>query len=184
MQKIYVWDLPLRFFHWSLMICVIGSIVTGSLGGNSFIWHFRFGYCIIGLLAFRIVWGFVGSKYSKFSSFPPSPVKAIEYVRGKAPSRLGHNPIGALSVYAILLTLIFQVSTGLFANDAIMWDGPFRNYVSNDTSDYLTSLHKISRLVLFFLIGLHLAAIAFYSWVKKEALVKAMLSGYKDSDGP
>jgi cytochrome b len=190
MQKIYVWDLPLRIFHWALVICVLGSIITGSLGGNSFIWHFRFGYCVIGLLAFRIVWGFAGSTYSKFSSFPPSPGKAIAYLKGEPSANLtpeqtpqthlGHNPLGAFSVYAILLALIFQVSTGLFANDAIMWDGPLRNYVSNDTSDLLTTLHKINRIVLLVLIGLHLAAMAFYTWVKKEPLVGAMMSGYKD----
>jgi cytochrome b len=193
MQKIYVWDLPLRIFHWGLVICVLGSIITGSLGGNSFIWHFRFGYCVIGLLAFRIVWGFAGSTYSKFSSFPPSPRRAISYLKGeqsrdvsadekKAVAHLGHNPLGALSVYAILLALIFQVSTGLFANDAIMWDGPLRNYVSNDTSDLLTTLHKINRVVLFALIGLHLLAMAFYTWVKKEPLVGAMVSGYKKNE--
>ncbi len=192
MQKIYVWDLPLRIFHWGLVICVLGSIITGSLGGNSFIWHFRFGYCVIGLLAFRIVWGFAGSTYSKFSSFPPSPGRAISYLKGepslgvsvdeKKAAHLGHNPLGAFSVYAILLALIFQVSTGLFANDAIMWDGPLRNYVSNDTSDLLTTLHKINRVVLFALIGLHLLAMAFYTWVKKEPLVGAMVSGYKKSE--
>jgi cytochrome b len=180
MNKVYVWDLPLRIFHWGLVICVLGSIITGSLGGNSFIWHFRFGYCLIGLLAFRIIWGFVGSRYSRFSSFPPSPNKAIAYLRGKQDGHLGHNPLGAFSVYAILLALVFQVSTGLFANDAIMWDGPLRNYVSNDTSDLLTSLHKINRIVLLVLIGLHLCAIAFYTWIKKERLVGAMVSGYKD----
>jgi cytochrome b len=191
MNKVYVWDLPLRIFHWGLVICVLGSIITGSLGGNSFVWHFRFGYCVIGLLAFRIVWGFAGSRYSKFSSFPPSPGKAIAYLKGapvtdlasgqKPAVHLGHNPLGAFSVYAILLALIFQVSTGLFANDAIMWDGPLRNYVSNDTSDFLTSLHKINRIILFVLIGLHLGAMAFYTWVKKEPLVAAMVSGYKDT---
>ena len=192
MQKIYVWDLPLRIFHWGLVICVLGSIITGSLGGNSFVWHFRFGYCVIGLLAFRIVWGFAGSTYSRFSSFPPSPGKAIAYLKGEPSTdlppgqmpqaQLGHNPLGAFSVYAILLALIFQVSTGLFANDAIMWDGPLRNYVSNDTSDLLTTLHKINRIVLLVLIGLHLAAMAFYTWVKKEPLVGAMVSGYKKSE--
>jgi cytochrome b len=196
MQRIYVWDLPLRIFHWGLVICVLGAIVTGSLGGNSFIWHFRFGYCVIGLLAFRIVWGFMGSQYSRFSSFPPSPGKAMAYLKseikgetssellsvGKPLSNLGHNPLGAFSVYAILLVLIFQVSTGLFANDAIMWDGPFKNYVSNDTSDLLTTLHQINRILLLALIGLHLAAMAFYTWVKKERLVGAMVSGYKEPE--
>jgi cytochrome b len=190
MTKVYVWDLPLRIFHWALLLCVVGSIVTGSIGGNGFIWHFRFGYALIALLAFRLIWGFFGSKYSRFSSFPPSPGRALEYLRnekatGRARSEptLGHNPIGAFSVYAMLIALIFQVCTGLFANDAIMWDGPLRNYVSNSTSDLLTSLHKINRIVLFCLIGMHLAALVFYTRIKKEPLVKAMISGYKDQSG-
>ena len=181
-QPVYVWDLPLRIFHWALVFCVAGSIISGSIGGNGFIWHFRFGYAVIVLLVFRIIWGFVGSKFSRFSSFPPSPGRAIAYLKDPATiekSVHGHNPLGAFSVYAMLACLVFQVSTGLFANDAIMWDGPLKNYVSNAWSDRLTSWHQINRMIMFVLIGTHLAAITFYTLFKKQPLVRAMLSGYK-----
>lgn len=187
MSKIYVWDLPLRIFHWALAFCVIACIVSANIGGNGFAWHFRFGYAVIALLVFRIIWGFAGSKYARFSSFPPSPSRAVSYLKNpdaharKHGEGHGHNPLGALSVYAMLLALCIQVGTGLFANDAIMWDGPLKNYVSNDTSDLLTSVHKINRIVLIALIALHLGAIAFYARIKKQKLVQAMISGYKDT---
>jgi cytochrome b len=178
-NKHYVWDLPLRVFHWGLLVCITGSFVTASLGGNLFVWHFRFGYAVIALVLFRLVWGFAGSRYSRFQSFPPSPSSALQYLRGKTAPTLGHNPLGALSVYALLLSLLVQVTTGLFANDGIMWDGPLRNWVTGETSDMITGWHKLNRIVLMVLIATHVCAIAFYTWVKKESLVKAMLTGYK-----
>jgi cytochrome b len=159
-NKHYVWDLPLRVFHWGLLVCITGSFVTASLGGNLFVWHFRFGY-------------------SRFQSFPPSPSSALQYLKGKTAPTLGHNPLGAFSVYALLLSLLVQVTTGLFANDGIMWDGPLRNWVTGETSDMITGWHKLNRIVLMVLIATHVCAIAFYTWVKKESLVKAMLTGYK-----
>lgn len=182
MTKIYVWDLPLRIFHWALVFCVVACIVSANIGGNGFAWHFRFGYCVIALLVFRIFWGFAGGTYARFSNFPPSPARALSYLKnpeGHADAH-GHNPLGAFSVYGMLLVLCIQVGTGLFSNDAIMWDGPLKNYVSNDTSDLLTSVHKINRIILIALIALHLGAIAFYARVKKQKLVQAMISGYKD----
>lgn len=180
----YVWDLPLRLFHWGLLICIVGSFVTATLGGNLFIWHFRFGYAVIALVLFRVVWGFVGTRFSRFASFPPSPSRAIKYLKGNAVPTLGHNPLGALSVYALLLSLAFQVATGVFSNDGIMWDGPLRNWVTGATSDMITGWHKTNRLVLLGLIGMHFCAIAFYTWVKKESLVKPMITGYKSDKHP
>jgi cytochrome b len=181
-MKIRVWDLPTRVFHWALVLCIIGSVVTVNLGGNWMEWHFRFGYAILVLLLFRLTWGFVGSRYARFSSFPPSPRAALAYLRGLPYAAPGHSPLGALSVYALLLALSFQVVTGLFSNDAIMWDGPLRHWVSNEVSDWLTSLHKANRVVLLGLIGLHLSAIAYYAWIKKQALVKAMWTGDQEFD--
>jgi len=180
--KIRVWDLPTRIFHWVLVLCVIGSIVTVNLGGNWMQWHFRFGYAILVLLFFRITWGFTGSRYARFNSFPASPRAALAYVRKQSHASAGHNPLGAFSVYLLLLVLLFQVVTGLFANDAIMWDGPLRHWVSNNTSDWFTTLHKANRFLLLALITLHLLAIACYTWVKKQALVKAMWTGDKEFD--
>ena len=172
-----VWDLPTRLFHWALAGCVVGSLVSINLGGNAVGWHFRFGYAILTLLVFRLAWGFVGPRYARFASFPPNPMAALRYLRGQERSVAGHSPLGALSVYALLLSLAFQAGTGLFANDAIMWDGPLRNTVSNATSDWLTSLHKTNRFVLLGLIALHLAAIAYYTLFKRKPLVRPMITG-------
>ena len=172
-----MWDLPTRLFHWSLVVCVAGSLISGNVGGNAFVWHFRFGYAIFTLLLFRVAWGVIGPRHARFAHFPPDPAAAWRHLRDSATHVAGHSPLGAFSVYAMLLSLAFQVGTGLFANDAIMWDGPLRSLVSGATSDWLTGLHKINRLVLIGLIVLHLAAITWYALVRREPLVRAMVSG-------
>lgn len=179
-----VWDLPTRVFHWALAACIVGSLVSVNLGGNAVGWHFRFGYAILALLLFRLCWGFAGPRYARFANFPPSPAAALRHLRGQGGASPGHGPLGALSVYLMLVALAFQVVTGLFANDAIMWEGPFAALVSNDTSDRLTTLHRINRIVVVALVVLHLAAIAWYRWVRKERLVAAMLSGDKPVAAP
>jgi cytochrome b len=176
-SAIRVWDLPTRLFHWALAVCVAGSLISIEIGGNAVGWHFRFGYAILTLLLFRLAWGFFGPRYARFSSFPPNPRATLDYLLGRSTHLAGHSPLAAWSVYALLLSLGFQVVTGLFANDAIMWDGPLRNRVSNDTSDWLTHLHESNRWVLLTLIGLHLAAIVAYRVLKRRNLVSAMIVG-------
>ncbi len=172
-----VWDLPTRLFHWLLAALVIGAFVTGNIGGNAIAWHFRCGYAILALVLFRIIWGFAGPHYARFASFPPNPLAALRYLRGASHAAPGHNPLGAFSVYALLLALALQVGTGLFANDAIMWDGPLKKLVTGETSDFLTKIHHINRFVIFGLVVLHLAAIVYYGRVKKMKLVRAMVGG-------
>lgn len=178
-SAVRVWDLPTRLFHWLLFACVVGSLVSVNLGGNAVGWHFRFGYAIMTLLLFRVLWGFVGPRYARFSSFPPSLAAALAYLRGARSTSPGHSPLGALAVYALLAALALQVATGLFATDDIMWDGPLEALVSNATVEWMTKVHKINRFVVIALIALHLAAIAWYSWVRKQSLVRAMLVGDK-----
>jgi cytochrome b len=181
-----IWDLPTRLFHWLLAGCIVGSLVSVKLGGNAIAWHFRFGYAILALVLFRLVWGLIGPRYARFASFPPSPVAALAYLRGRHPGSAGHNPLGAFSVYALLLALAVQVSTGLFANDSIMWDGPLKPLVSSATSDLLTTVHRVNRLVLLALIALHLAAIGWYAIARREPLLPPMLGGdrrYPDASG-
>ena len=180
-NTVRIWDLPTRLFHWLLLISVIGSFVSVNIGGNAMAWHFRFGYCALALILFRIVWGFMGSRYARFSSFPPNPTAALAYLKAGHSKTAGHNPLGALSVYALLLAMLFQGVSGLFANDAIMWDGPLKNLVSNATSDLLSKLHHLNEKVIFFLVALHIVAIIYYKKKKKESLVKPMLLGYKES---
>lgn len=183
-DRIRVWDLPTRLFHWALAACLVGSLVSVNLGGNAVGWHFRFGYAILALLLFRFAWGFAGPRYARFASFPPNPAAALRHLRGEGSDGPGHNPLGAFSVYALLLALGVQAGTGLFANDAIMWDGPLKHLVTNATSDALTRVHKFNRFIVIGLVLLHLAAIAFYSFVKRRRLVAAMITGDAALDPP
>ena len=175
--QIRIWDLPTRLFHWALVACMVGSLVSVNLGGNAMGWHFRFGYAILALLLFRLIWGFVGPRHARFADFPPNPAAAWRYLKGKHEHVAGHSPLGALSVYAMLLSLAVQAGTGLFANDAIMWDGPLRNLVTNETSDRLTAIHQVNRIVLIGLVLLHLLAIAWYALGRRQRLVPRMITG-------
>jgi len=181
LRKTRVWDLPTRLFHWALVILVVFSFISGNIGGNLVPWHYRSGYAILTLLLFRIVWGLVGSRHARFSSFIPTPGRVMAYLRGigrrDGEHTPGHNPLGAVSVYAILLALLFQVLTGLFANDDIVDQGPLAIWISKELSDRLTDLHVINRVVLLVLVALHLAAILFYYFYKRVNLVRPMLSG-------
>ncbi len=179
-QRIRLWDLPTRLFHWLLAGLVVASFVSGKIGGNAMDWHGKFGLAILGLLAFRLVWGFAGSTYARFVSFLPTPAKVLAHLRGQWRG-VGHNPLGAFSVFGLmLLVLAFQVGTGLFGNDDIAFRGPLYELIGKDLSDRLTGLHKLSVNVLIALVTLHIVAIAFYVRVKKDDLIRPMLTGWKD----
>lgn len=182
-RTIRIWDLPTRLFHWLLLLLVVASFVTGWVGGNLIEWHARAGIAITGLLAFRLVWGFVGSTYARFAHFVPGPGRLLAYVRGQWRG-LGHNPVGALSVLALLSILIFQAVSGLVANDDIAFEGPLYALVSKSTSDSLSSLHRQNFWIIIGLVSLHVLAIAFYALVKKDNLVKPMITGVKEVVDP
>jgi cytochrome b len=174
--KIQVWDLPLRIFHWLLALCVLASIVTGEIGGNLIDWHGRIGVLILGLLVFRLIWGFVGTTHARFASFFPTPAKIAAYLKGQWHGH-GHNPLGALSVFALLGVLATLVGAGLFANDDIAFQGPLFSLVGKDLSDRLSGVHALAFNFLAVLLILHIAAIIFYVRVKKHNLVVPMLTG-------
>lgn len=174
-----VWDLPTRLFHWALTICIVLGIVFVKIGGNAIEWHAYCGYTALALILFRVIWGFVGSWHARFTNFIPSPPKLIAFLRGQVDGGLGHNPLGALSVIALLGVILIQALTGLFADDDIFFQGPFAKYVSNDTVALLTSIHRFNQYIIFVLVGLHVAAISYYYFVKRENLVKPMVTGDK-----
>ena len=178
-QRIRLWDLPTRLFHWLLVILVFASFISGKMGGNAMDWHGKFGLAILGLLTFRLVWGIVGSTYARFASFFPTPGSVFAYLRGQWRG-VGHNPLGALSVFSLLGLLAFQVASGLFGNDDIAFRGPLHDLIGKDLSDRLTGLHKLSVNVLIALVVLHLAAIFFYIRIRKNNLLKPMLTGWQD----
>jgi cytochrome b len=183
MKKIIrVWDLPIRLFHWLLVIGIILSFVTVKIGGDAMELHARVGYCVLTLITFRICWGLVGSHHARFINFVPSPKGLLNYILGKTKAGLGHNPLGALSVLGLLFSVGLQAVTGLFANDDIMFEGPFAKYVSSGTVEFLTSVHRQNEKVLIILIALHLCAIFYYQKFKGENLIKPMLLGDKEID--
>lgn len=183
MKKIIrVWDLPIRLFHWLLVLCIAGSLVSVNLGGNAIEWHAYFGYSILSLLIFRFIWGFIGSKHARFSSFIPTRRAILEYLQGSTVRVLGHNPIGALSVFALLFVLSVQVITGLFVDDEIAFQGPLAKYVPNFVVSFLSEIHEGNQVVIYALITIHISAIWFYKKFKGENLIKPMLTGDKEID--
>ena len=178
-ERIKVWDLPIRIFHWLLLLLIVGAFVTGKVGGGAIDWHGRIGLAIIGLVVFRIIWGFIGSSHARFSSFVPTPSSLHAYLRGDWKG-VGHNPLGALSVLAMLVLIGIQTATGILSNDDIAFRGPLVDLVDKSLSDWLTSIHRVSINALIALIALHLASIVFYAKVKNDNLVKPMLNGWKE----
>ncbi|GAB4122815.1 MAG: cytochrome b/b6 domain-containing protein [Rubrivivax sp.] len=176
-----IWDLPTRVFHWALAAAVVAAVVSANVG--AMVWHFRFGYCVFALLLFRILWGFVGGRWSRFGSFLPTPGRLLRYLRGRAaPGEhldIGHSPLGALSVFALLAVLAVQVGTGLVGDDEISLVGPLNRFVDTATGIAATGWHKSNgKLMVIALVLLHVAAIVVYA-VRGRRLVPPMLTGDK-----
>lgn len=178
-----VWDLPTRLFHWLLAATIVGSVTTAQIGGNAMLWHFRLGYLALALIAFRLVWGFVGGRWSRWWSFVYGPGALLRYLRGASRPderhEVGHSPLGALSVFGLLAVLAVQVGTGLVADDEIANAGPLVRFVSGATTTSATGWHTdIGATLIYILVGLHVLAIAVYRWRGRD-LVRPMLGGDK-----
>jgi cytochrome b len=181
-RQFRLWDLPTRLFHWTLALGVIALSVSGQLGGGLMNWHGRIGLAVIGLLAFRLAWGLLGSTYARFIHFFPTPASIRAYLRGEWHGE-GHNPLGALSVFCLLSLLGVQAATGLFANDDIAFRGPLYDLAGKTLSNQLTALHHLLSKLVYLLVALHLGAIAFYAFARKQNLVQPMLTGTKEGEG-
>jgi len=183
MYSYQVWDLPTRLFHWILVGLVIFSFVTGKIGLSAMRYHEWSGFAILVLVVFRVVWGFVGGRQSRFSSFIKAPAAVMRYAsslfKKDSPPHIGHNPLGGWSILAMLLSLLIQAGTGLFANDDILTEGPLYALVSKQTSDWLTGIHHLNQKGLLVLILIHIAAVAFHLIAKRENLIKPMITGNK-----
>jgi cytochrome b len=184
LRAVRVWDLPTRLFHWSLAVCVVGSVASAKIGGNAMVWHFRFGFVVLALLGFRLLWGVVGGRWSRFVSFIYSPRTVWRYLRGERPPQafweVGHSPLGALSVFGLLAILLAQVATGLVADDEIANTGPLIRFVSGHITSLATRWHTTyGQWIILAMIGLHVLAIAVYYFKKRQNLVAPMLHGNK-----
>lgn len=181
-NKVRVWDLPTRVFHWGLVLCIVGLVTTGLVGGAAMVWHFRLGYAVLSLLLFRLVWGFVGGHWSRFGVFVAGPAAILRYLRGQGGyNAVGHNPLGALSVLAMLGLLLLQVASGLISDDEIATAGPLAKFASGFWVGKATHYHTaIGQYVVYGLVTLHMAALAFYHFKRNNPLVPAMWHGDKE----
>ncbi|HJV25763.1 MAG TPA: cytochrome b/b6 domain-containing protein [Aromatoleum sp.] len=182
-RPILLWDLPTRLAHWLLVALVAGAIVSVKVGGNAMEWHGRIGLAIVAVVSFRIAWGLVGSTYARFAHFAPTPATLRAYLRGDWRG-VGHNPLGALSVFALLSLMAAQALAGAFANDDIAFYGPLYRAVSAELSTLLTGLHRKTEWLVYGLVVLHVAAIMFHTHVKKDNLIAPMITGRKTVADP
>jgi cytochrome b len=179
-----VWDLPTRVFHWMLALVLVGSVVTAKIGGNAMVWHMRLGLLVMALLMFRLVWGFVGGRWSRFASFVFAPRHVAAYLRGdRVPEvrfDVGHSPTGALSVFALLALLIAQVGTGLVADDEIATVGPLNRLVDSALGLQASAWHEgPGQFLILALVALHIAAVLFYRFARGNDLIAPMWHGDK-----
>ena len=180
---VLVWDLPVRLFHWLLAVAILGAWVTHKMGTGAFTWHLWFGYASLVLVAFRVVWGFVGPRHARFTDFLHGPSTVWRYARDwlspRSVSHLGHNPLGGWMVVVLLLVVAAEGVSGLFANDEIFSTGPLYGYVSDATSDQFSAWHRVMADGLWYAIGLHILAVAAYLLLRGENLVGPMFTGRK-----
>lgn len=184
MSKIYVWDIPVRFFHWSVAALVVFQWLSAELEEGWMDYHLIGGYVVLALVVFRVLWGFVGSRHARFGDFVRGVGPTLEYARAMrahaAPRTLGHNPLGGWMVLALLVMLAFMGVSGLFASDDELVRGPLSHLVSESAGHVIKEVHEGAFNVLLALVGLHVAAVFAYRFLKGENLVKAMLTGYKE----
>ena len=186
-NPVIVWDAPTRLFHWILVLLIAFQYASGEFGLLPMAWHFRLGYATLALIVFRVLWGFAGSRSSRFSSFVRGPATVARYLfdslRGRPRSYLGHNPLGGWSVLLMLACVAVQATSGLFSSDDLTETGPLAARVSDRTVELMTRIHHLGRYVLLALIVLHLMAVLMHWAIRRDNLVAPMLHGRKQAGG-
>jgi cytochrome b len=181
MRRMKVWDLPVRLFHWAIVLLILAAWVTQYI--NRMDLHMWIGEGILTLLLFRIVWGFVGSDTARFTRFLRSPVAALRHLahlRRREPDReIGHNAAGGWMVLVMLALIGVQAGTGLFSNDDSDTEGPLMHLISKDQSDWLSHIHYLNFKAIEAVIVLHVLAIVAYAVLKRQNLVRPMVTGTK-----
>ncbi len=170
-----VWDIPTRLFHWLIVACVGLSWWSAETENHGL--HQWLGYTVIVLVASRIVWGFVGSVHSRFADFLAGPGKVLAYLRGRGGHGVGHNPLGGWSVIALLFLLLLQAVSGLFNSDDVFFTGPLYYGASVGLRDAMGVLHELAFNGLLALVGLHILAVLYHQFWRRERLLQAMLRG-------
>lgn len=166
---IRVWDAPTRVFHWLLVFSFAGAYLTSESERWSLV-HITLGYTLGGLIAFRLVWGFVGTRYARFASFVKGPSEVLQYAKSMATLKpkyfVGHNPLGAVAIILLIVSGIAIVVTGYAAFNEI-------------GGEWVAELHEVSANAMLILVGVHIAGVVAASWLHKENLACAMVNGFK-----
>ncbi|MGO2512530.1 cytochrome b/b6 domain-containing protein [Marinomonas polaris] len=183
MKSTLVWDWPVRISHWLIVLLFTGLIITGKSEGDYIQYHFYMGYGLSAVVIARVLYGFYGSYYARFSQFVKGPKVAFRFAMslfsGRPKKYLGHNPVGALMVVVLLLALSVQWGTGLFTSDEVFWFGPFYSLISEDLASQLASIHHFLPNVLLGLVAMHVLAVFYHELCLKERLIEAMILGRK-----
>ena len=179
-RDVRLWDLPIRLIHWSFVLLLIGLWWSAEQAKDIDL-HKKFGYALLGLLVFRLLWGFVGSSTARFSQFVRGPGGVFSYLRSRgAEPVVGHNPLGGWSVIALLLLLSMQLLIGLFAQDVDgIESGPLSYLVDYETADWARELHHLLFNGVLALVVLHVGAVLFYRLVHRNDLIRPMITGRK-----
>jgi cytochrome b len=181
MQRIKVWDLPVRLFHWALVLLLCAAWATQEF--NHMEWHVWIGYTILTLLLFRVMWGFIGSDTARFARFLRSPMAAFRHLthlaRREPDREIGHNAAGGWMVVAVLTLLLVQAGSGLFSNDDANTEGPLMHLVGKDRSDWFSHIHSLTFTFIEIVVVLHVLAIVVYWMLKRQNLLWPMLTGTK-----
>ncbi len=179
LRKTRLWDLPIRLVHWSLVILI--PLMWWTAENDNLSLHMTLGYFVLAIVLFRIIWGFVGSSTARFNQFVKGPGAVIGYLRGSASKvQAGHNPAGGWSVVALLLLLATQVGIGLFALDEDNVGSLLTSMVEYETARSLAEVHELVFNVILAFVVLHIAAVLYYSLVKKDRIVPPMITGTRD----
>lgn len=175
---IRLWDWPVRICHWAIAIII--PLMWWTAEQDDLERHRQLGLALLFILLFRLIWGVVGSAPARFANFVRGPAAMIAHVRGERGWPPGHSPLGALSVVALFAVLLVQLGLGLMAQDEYgEVVGPLNHLVSFETAAQMTELHELLFNGLAALIGVHIAAVLYYTLVKRDNLIRPMLSGYK-----
>lgn len=176
-----VWDLPLRLFHWALAATLLGSWLTYELGTAWLQWHVRLGYAALGLVTFRVIWGFVGTRHARFGTFLTGPGQVRRYagtwLAGRPAPVAGHSPMAGWAVVALLTVVGLQAVSGLFQTDDFLIEGPWYHAAPAWLRDLMGEIHAANFNLLLGLVALHLTVIAVYRWRLKEDLITGMITG-------
>lgn len=176
-ERQLIWDWPTRLSHWVLAASIFTALISGWIGSSDAMeWHVQAGLVALGAVLFRLLWGLVARDYAAYRHFPIGLSHLRAYARGEG-HYPGHNPLGVFSVIAMLLVALAQAGSGLFATDGVFLEGPLTGYISDELAEQLTGLHKLNSNLMAALVGLHIAALAFYARVKGKKLTPGMITG-------